>query len=209
MEPMCAPSYPFLCSVLTTFEVWDNYKAKEFADDEYVWGPDPDLTPLGEEQARSAKDAWMRGRQEGMPLPEAMYCSPLRRAIRTCLITFGGWFLPQDMHGSVNGMHPKIIEVVPPLRKRFFLKAHISQDLRETLGVNTCDSRNARSKTEAEFGPLIQFEDGFVEDDELWTKDHRERDEEHDVRTKRALAKIMAADGACKPFEMYSPEPVD
>ena len=77
-----------------------------------MWGPDPDLTPVGEGQAQSAKDAWMRERQEGIPLPEAMYCSPFRRAIRTCLITFGGWLL-QDVHGSPNGARPIIVEVVP------------------------------------------------------------------------------------------------
>ena len=95
--------------------MWNEFKAKEFGDDEFVWGPDPELTALGEEQAQSAKDAWIREKQEGIPLPEAMYCSPFRRAIRTCHITFGGWFLPRDVHGSTNGIHPIIIEVVPPL----------------------------------------------------------------------------------------------
>lgn len=72
--------------------------------------------------------------------------------------------------------------------------------------MNTCDSRSARSKLEAEFGAVFAFENGFVENDELWTKDHRERDEEHDVRTRKALAKIMTADGACKPlFRIHFP----
>jgi len=115
---MWALFQPFLCSILTIFEVWNKYKAKEFADDEYAWGPDPELTPLGEEQAQGAKDAWTREREAGIPVPEAMYCSPFRRAIRTCLITFGGWFLPQDVHGSTNGIHPIIIEVsFLPLRQ--------------------------------------------------------------------------------------------
>src|SRR5258706_8370561 len=199
-ELMWAPSYPLLCSTLTIFEAWDNFKAKEFADDEFVWGPDPDLTPLGEEQAQSVKDAWIRERQAGIPLPEAMYCSPFHRAIRTCHISFGGWFLPQDVHGSTNGIHPTILEVVSllPSAMWFFLTIYILQDLRETLGVNTCDSRGPRSKKETEFGPLFKFEPGFVENDELWTRDHRELGEEHDVRTRRALSKIMAADGTCK-----------
>ena len=68
--------------------------------------------------------------------------------------------------------------------------------------MNTCDSRVSRSKKEAEFGPLFKFENGFVENDELWTKDHRELDEELDVRTRRALSEVMAADGACKPSAM-------
>jgi hypothetical protein len=71
--------------------------------------------------------------------------------------------------------------------------------------VNTCDSRRARSKTEAEFGALFKFESGFVENDELWTKDHRELDEEYDLRTRRALSKVMAADGASKPSVLPSP----
>ena len=71
--------------------------------------------------------------------------------------------------------------------------------------MNTCDSRSEKSKKEAEFGPLFKFEHGFVENDELWTKDHRELDNEHDVRTRRALSKIMAADGACKSFEVHLP----
>jgi hypothetical protein len=87
----------------------------------------------------------------------------------------------------------------------FFLTIQIPQDLRETLGVNTCDSRTSKSKKETEFGPLFKFERGFVENDELWTKDHRELDKEHDVRTRRGLSKIMAADGACKSFEMAPP----
>ena len=70
--------------------------------------------------------------------------------------------------------------------------------------MNTCDSRSARSTKETEFGPLFKFEHGFVENDELWTKDHRELDEEHNVRTKRALSKIMAADGTCKSFDLES-----
>lgn len=71
--------------------------------------------------------------------------------------------------------------------------------------MNTCDSRSPRSGKETEFGPLFQFEPGFVENDELWTKDHRELGEEHDVRTRRALSKIMAADGTCKSFEVHFP----
>ena len=123
---MWAPSCPFLCSTLTIFEVWNSVKAKEFGDDEYVWGPDPELTPVGEGQAQSAKDAWVREKQAGIPLPEAMYCSPFRRAIRTCHITFGGWFLPQDVHGSANGMHPTIVEVVSsPPAMWFFLTDYI------------------------------------------------------------------------------------
>ena len=111
---MWAPSYPFLRSTLTIFEAWNNVKAKEFGDGGCV-GSSRTHTRW-EEQAQSAKAAWMRERQAGIPLPEAMYCNPFRRAIQTCYIVFGGWFLPQDVYGSANGIHPTIVEVVssPP-----------------------------------------------------------------------------------------------
>jgi hypothetical protein len=57
--------------------------------------------------------------------------------------------------------------------------------------------RNPKSIIQKEF-PSIVFEDGFVEDDPLWTPDHRETMKEQDVRARRALNKMMPADGTCE-----------
>jgi hypothetical protein len=65
---------------------------------------DPRLTPLGEEQARSAHAAWEREILRGLPVPQRFYCSPLTRAIRTLQVTFEG-ILPADLK-------PLILEVI-------------------------------------------------------------------------------------------------
>lgn len=49
---------------------------------------DPELTPLGEDQARMANEAWKAELPHGIPLPQAIYCSPLHRALRTNALTF-------------------------------------------------------------------------------------------------------------------------
>lgn len=65
---------------------------------------DPRLTPIGEEQARSAHAAWEREILRGLPVPQRFYCSPLTRAIRTLQLTFEG-ILPADLK-------PLILEVM-------------------------------------------------------------------------------------------------
>ena len=55
---------------------------------------DPQLTPLGEQQAQEAHAAWDKERCFGIPLPEKLYTSPLRRAIRTHQVTFDDTILP-------------------------------------------------------------------------------------------------------------------
>jgi|SRR6266849_10981547 len=65
---------------------------------------DPRLTPIGEEQARSAHAAWEREILRGLPVPRRFYCSPLTRAIRTLQLTFED-ILPPDLK-------PFILEVM-------------------------------------------------------------------------------------------------
>lgn len=48
---------------------------------------DPLLTPVGIDQAKTAHEAW---NLYAPPTPDALFCSPLRRALRTCAITFPG-----------------------------------------------------------------------------------------------------------------------
>ena len=70
------------------------------------------------------------------------------------------------------------------------------QDLHEDSGEHTCDLRSSRTTLHQEF-PWIHFENGFTEEDPLWTADHRETDAEHDIRTRRALDRFMKANGTC------------
>lgn len=51
----------------------------------------------------------------------------------------------------------------------------IKENLRECIGIHTCDLRSPRSSIAAHFPPpTFQIEDGFSEDDLLWHPDLRE-----------------------------------
>lgn len=54
------------------------------------WGPDAQLTPLGEDQARRVHRAWKREILANAPVPPVLYSSPLSRAASTCEITYEG-----------------------------------------------------------------------------------------------------------------------
>ncbi|KAF7313103.1 hypothetical protein MKEN_00996200 [Mycena kentingensis (nom. inval.)] len=133
--------------------LWDAHWTKLQGDGEIIWGPDPELTPLGEEQARYAHAVWKTELAAGAPLPQRAYCSPLTRALETHQIIYSGLgFL-----------------VSTPL---------VMEDLRECYGEHTCDKRRTRSEIARAF-PEILIEDGFTEEDELWTE---KREQEHSWR---------------------------
>jgi len=149
------------------WQEWDAKWSLLDGDGELTWGPDPHLTPIGEEQARSAHAAWKRELLRGAPIPQRFYCSPLSRAIRTLELTF---------------------ESIPPAH----LKPLIFENCREVNGEHTCDKRRTRSEIQSEF-PKFAFEEGFEEDDVLWTPE-REKDESVEKRAKLVLDKIFQND---------------
>ena len=55
---------------------------------------DPQLTPLGIEQARAIQDMWKTEILHGLAAPHRLYCSPLSRALHTCDIMLDGVFQP-------------------------------------------------------------------------------------------------------------------
>ncbi|KAF9236216.1 histidine phosphatase superfamily, partial [Melanogaster broomeanus] len=137
-------------------------------DGELVWGPDPELTQLGVQQATEARLAWEQERQFDIPLPEKLYTSPLTRAIRTNLITFDGAIAPG-------------------------LKTTIIENIREENGVHTCDKRRTRSEIHKAF-PETLFEEGFAEEDLLWDAGCRETHADIDRRARNVLDMIFDND---------------
>ena len=69
----------------------------------------------------------------------------------------------------------------------------VVEDLRETIGVHTCDRRRTRSYIRERY-PGYPIEDGFAEKDELWTADYRETPEEQNVRIRRFLDQYVFGD---------------
>ncbi|KIJ31716.1 hypothetical protein M422DRAFT_36152 [Sphaerobolus stellatus SS14] len=156
-------------------EEWNRKWARLNGDGNIVWGPDPKLTELGIEQAKTAHNAWIEELKAGIPLPESLYSSPFNRAIHTALITFDGI----------------LINMPEGQQKRPLIK----ELLREMNGVHTCDKRGPRSLIEETF-PEFDIEPGLSEDDLLWQEDHRETEEEITSRLQEALADIFSHESA-------------
>ena len=138
-------------------------------DDDITWGPDPRLTPRGEDQALAVNAAWKRQLLDNVPLPQTMYSSPLRRSADTLKITWSDILLDK-------GVRPVFKE-----------------NWRESIGLHTCDKRSSRSAIASEH-PQFNFEDAFSEDDLLWTADYQETNSQQAQRTQRILNELFATD---------------
>ncbi|KAL1706571.1 histidine phosphatase superfamily [Schizophyllum commune] len=144
---------------------WDDYWAKLNGDDEITWGPDPELTSLGKDQARDVNAMWTQEIQAGMPLPDFLYSSPFTRALDTLRITFGDFL----------GQTPR------PL---------VLENCREVSGVHTCDKRRTRSYIASAF-PEVDIEEGFTEGDAYYQDDIREPPESVVARARAVLGRIF------------------
>jgi hypothetical protein len=75
-------------------------------------------------------------------------------------------------------------EFVPTVKELF----------REAMGVHTCDRRSSKTEIKKAF-PGFVFEEGFKEEDELWSKSLRETDSSMDVRY---IATPISLEKICK-----------
>ncbi|KAF8961574.1 histidine phosphatase superfamily [Flammula alnicola] len=138
-------------------------------DGEIKWGPDPQLTPIGIEQAHTIQRAWMEEAATGLSPPHKRYCSPLSRALDTCDI----------MLNKVFSEHPH-----PML---------ILENFREENGVHTCDKRRTRSYISG-YKPHFTIEERFEEYDQLWHPTIREMKAEVAQRAGKVLDRIFEMD---------------
>ncbi|VVT55509.1 uncharacterized protein SAPINGB_P004632 [Magnusiomyces paraingens] len=226
---------------------WDSYWSMLDGDGNLVWGPDPDLTPLGVEQAKRNNIAWKRQiATKNAPVPKAFFASPFARATDTMMYTWAD-ISSSDSTNPTNNYYtgkksasnisiyaldsncsatstptvfaatastspssslasPKKLildsgsaspppQEAPPDKTSLSRRALIVEDLRETIGVHTCDMRSPQSAVAARH-PDVRFEPGFSEKDVLWTADHRETPDEQNVRVHRFLDKLFAASNA-------------
>lgn len=170
-------------------EEWDNYWSKLDGDGNIVWGPDPELTPLGTEQAKRNNIAWKKQIEKQIPLPQSFYVSPFTRATDTYYHTWSDIETTRSnsiVAGRQNSTTSTSSEVVslPPL---------VVEDLRETIGVHTCDKRRSKTFIHDRY-PDFAFEKDFTEEDVLWTATHRETPAEQNVRTRRFLDALFEND---------------
>lgn len=133
---------------------------------------DSALHPSGIEQANALGERWSDTMGEhGMPPPRSIYTSPLRRCLKTTLLAF----------------ELSVIHAGPTF------EPIIKEALRERLTDHTCDRRSRRSRIELMY-PFFSFEDGFSEEDELWTGGTWETDAEHEARMQGLLEDLFEHD---------------
>jgi broad specificity phosphatase PhoE len=141
--------------------------AKQPGDSTTTW-LDAELTAKGEQQATSIASIW--GVEDKVPPPQSIYTSPLRRCLHTTALAFALFI------NSGPGIVPTIKE-----------------NLRERLGMHTCDRRSPRSWIITIY-PSFALENDFAEEDKLWDPDFRETLEEHVQRSKELLRGIFSRD---------------
>ncbi|KAG7192822.1 uncharacterized protein KQ657_001279 [Scheffersomyces spartinae] len=150
-------------------DAWNNYWSKLTGDGKIVWGPDALLTNLGLSQAHKNGELWNQEIAKGLKVPQRWFVSPLSRSIDTMIHTWTDLDLVD-------------LKTVRPL---------VMENIREQMGVHTCDKRLPRSVIDYKYCPLgIEIEDGFVEQDIYYQDDYRESTAEQAIRLNKSLQDI-------------------
>lgn len=167
---------------------YNKYARMEKDEDGLQIGPDPQLTDLGRQQAARVAASWKSEAKVGMPQLESVYVSPLRRAGETCEISIAD-VLPdkrplvvEHLREGINTMHEK--------------EHNLPFDHAFEISPGLCFTDNARSSKSkiASLFPRFDFEDGFAEEDPMWTRTRNENGEQHIARTKSVFDRIFAHD---------------
>ncbi|CDK24068.1 unnamed protein product [Kuraishia capsulata CBS 1993] len=149
---------------------WNCYWSLLTGNGTSTWGPDAGLTPKGVFQAQNNSDLIKSLLPYGFPLPQNFYSSPMTRAADTLTYTWNDIAL-----------------------KTGFVSPIFKESLRETIGLHRCDERRSKTYLKERY-PDFQFENGFVEDDLLWTKDTQEPDGAKVLRLTSFLNDLWASD---------------
>ncbi|KAM0545170.1 hypothetical protein ACHAPJ_011437 [Fusarium lateritium] len=149
-------------------EAWNTKVSFQNGNDTETWF-DASLTDVGRQQAQDLNTFWTDLiNNQGAPLPQIFYTSPLARCLQTTSIVFSSLMESQT----------------PPLQPI------VKELLRERNTLHTCDFRKPRTWI-AENYPDYKIEDGFVEDDWFPQRAAPETDEEHVIRKQKALEEIF------------------
>ncbi|CAH6721312.1 putative probable phosphoglycerate mutase ARB_03491 [[Candida] jaroonii] len=152
------------------FDEWNRYWHKQTHDGDIEFGPDAMLTERGIKQAEENHQVWKDQVAKGAPIPSKFFVSPLQRSSWTLVKTWTG-IKPDSIHPVVT------------------------QNIRETCGVNLCDKRSSKTIITERFGKYgFEFEPGFTEEDEFFDPNERESLHHHALRTNDFLQSLFDAD---------------
>lgn len=143
-------------------------------DGRLTWGPDPELTELGVEQAKDNNKVWKQEllnnnqRNKQLITPTRFFLSPMRRSVTTLINT---WKDIVDLNEA---------------------KPLIQEHWRETIGVATCNQRRSKNEIAKDYEPFgFEVESEFVEEDIYWTPDYRETLGEQALRQYKGLEQLF------------------
>ncbi|ORX37383.1 histidine phosphatase superfamily [Kockovaella imperatae] len=148
---------------------WDCRWSLLTTDGNITWGPDALLDSTGISQAEAVNRAWKEQIKDGVPLPQTLYSSPLRRSASTLNITWHDILL--------NRGH------VPRIKENF----------RESIGLHTCDQRSNISVIRKTY-PGWQIDPSFPFHDPLWDPTYQETDTLIGRRVRQELENLFAED---------------
>ncbi|RAL02979.1 putative phosphoglycerate mutase [Aspergillus ibericus CBS 121593] len=150
---------------------WNDYWARLDGDGSIYW-VDAWLTATGIQQARELGQFWRDvAPEQKIPLPETVYTSPLARCLHTTKLMFSPAFAKEG-------------ERLAPL---------VKEGLRERLTDHTCDKRSSLSWINRYY-PSFLIENGFSEEDRLWSPFLSESIKEHVARKQRVLENLYERD---------------
>lgn len=137
-----------------------------------TYAPDPGLTDHGLEQAHEWNKIWRQNIEDGAPLPEKFYTSPLQRSCQTLISTW-------------DGITPKYNNQKPI----------IEPSLRETIGLSKCDKRPNKSALKDKYSKLgFAIDEDISERDDLHSSVYREKLHEQGIRVNFFLQKLYDED---------------
>lgn len=147
---------------------WNEYWSKVNGDNEVIWGPDAELTEIGRQQAKANNEQWKVELEDGCRLASKWFVSPFSRSIDTFDITWND-----------------IIDFTK-------VKPVITEYVRETIGIHTCDMRSSRSVIANKYSSKgFVFEPDFVEEDIYFDKNKRETAVEQAMRLNKFFQKVF------------------
>lgn len=147
---------------------WNEHWLRVCGDGEITWAPDPELTDLGNAQAKDNHKQISIELKDNLRLPSKWYSSPFRRSVDTLIGTWEG--------------HVDLKEVSPLIK----------EDFRETIGIHICDKRSPRSVIEEKYADKgFRIEKGFEEEDIYFKNDYREKVWEQALRMNRLFNYIF------------------
>ncbi|CAH6721857.1 phosphomutase-like protein 3 [[Candida] jaroonii] len=150
-------------------EAWRNKWHNLGVDGDIIYGPDPELTPLGISQAEENNQVWHQQVKNGCPVPTKYYASPLQRSSMTMVV-------------SMKDIWPENRQVI------------VSEKIREIIGFHLCNKRSSKDTILERFGKYgFETEDGFSEVDELYN-DEEETFDDNCIRVESFLEDLWEVD---------------